>query len=185
MDLIDRGFPRAESLPKGFDGHVDSNFVPVLEAIGHGLRSPVYMEWNSLGLVRLDSFTESAAREPHDPEGGRCNSRFVGLEVDCYPDFVRILRRQAVEPKCRQKANDTAGNEFRGDSQTVMFCDGRSGESVDAAGRANQQPFTIEAKQGFPGDPASFHVARTDERLVNCEFENSFCGRLCHVSFRR
>ena len=110
MDLVDRSFPGAEGVPKSFDGDVDSDFVPVLEAISHGLRRSVDLDSNSLNLVRLDPFDESAAGEPHHSKGRRLNGRFVSFEIDCDPDLVRVLSRQAVEAKRRQKTNDAARN---------------------------------------------------------------------------
>jgi hypothetical protein len=185
VDVIDRGFPRTEGIPKGFDRDVDSDFVPVLEAIGHGLRHAVDMHQNTLDLVLLNSLGQGTTREPHYAKCGRLNGRLMGFKVDRNPNLVWILGCKAVEPKCRQKANDAVRDEFCDNSKTVMFRDRRFCESVDTACRANEAPLPVEPKQRLPCDPTSFDIARTDQRLVSCEFENALRRSFRHVSFRR
>ncbi len=38
-------------------------------------------------------------------------------------------------------------------ARTMMFCDRHFGQGVDAAYRANEETLSLEAKQGFPGNP--------------------------------
>jgi hypothetical protein len=143
------------------------------------------MHQDTLDLVLLNSFGQGATREPYYAKCGRLNGRLVGFKVDCNPNLVWILGCKAVEPKCRQKANDAVGDEFCDNSKTVMFRDRRFCESVDTACGANEAPLPVEPKQRLPGDPTSFDVARTDQRLVSCEFENALRRGFRHVSLYR
>ena len=47
-----------------FEGRVESEFVPVLEAVGHGLRRPVDADVDAVQRVGLDPFREGPSREP-------------------------------------------------------------------------------------------------------------------------
>ena len=152
--------------------------MAVFETISHGLCHAVNTHQNSLDLVLLDSFDKGSAREPYYAKCGRLNGRLVGLKIDCYPNLVRVLGCQAVESKCRQKANDASRNEFGSHSKTMMFGNRRLGERVNTASWASKEPLAVEAKQRLPGDPTSFDVARTDERLVSCQFETRFMAVL-------
>jgi hypothetical protein len=86
----------------------------------------------------------------------------VGFEIDRDPNLVGVLRGQAVEAQRRQKANDTARNEFTRYRKAMILRNGRIGESVHAARRPNQDALPVKAQQSLPGDPASLHVARAD-----------------------
>jgi hypothetical protein len=52
--------------------------------------------------VRLNSFDESAAREPDYAKRGRLNGRLARFDADRYPNLMRILRCQAMESECRE-----------------------------------------------------------------------------------
>jgi hypothetical protein len=63
MDLVDRSLPRAESVAESFDCDVNTDLVPVLEAVCYGLGWAVDPDLNTLDDMGVDSLGECAARE--------------------------------------------------------------------------------------------------------------------------
>jgi hypothetical protein len=76
-----------------------------------------------------------------------------------------VLCCQTVEPKRREEANDAAGDKFGSHGETVMFRDGRIGESIDAPSGPHEEPLPVKTEQKLSGDSKRLDVAGTDQRL--------------------
>jgi hypothetical protein len=97
MDLIDRRLPRSQSIAESFDGNIDSDLVPVFEAVRYRFRWGIDSDRNTFQLPRVDSFGERATREPYDTQDRRLNRWLARFEIDRHPDLMGILRRQPME----------------------------------------------------------------------------------------
>jgi hypothetical protein len=91
MDLVHRSLPRAQGIAESFDGDVNTDLIPVFEAVCHGFRWAVDPDLNTLNDMGVDSLGECAAREAQHTQRWRFDRRLVRLEVDGQPDLVRVL----------------------------------------------------------------------------------------------
>jgi hypothetical protein len=171
---------------RSFDRDINSNLVTVFEAVGHGFRRAVNAHSDSLDFRLFDVLGKGSAREPCHSKGGRCNGRFAGFEVDGNPHVVWILSGQAMETECGEQTNDAPRNAFGGHGETVVFRDRRLRKGVDAACVAIKETLPVQAQQRFSGDSQCLDIARTNQRLMRCEIQDSFAGRgFRHVALCR
>src|SRR3990172_6647782 len=58
----------AAEVAKGFDRHVNTDLVAVLEAVGDRFRRRVHADFHALAAMRLDAFGDGGSRETGDSE---------------------------------------------------------------------------------------------------------------------
>ena len=121
--FIHRRLPSAQSASQGFDRDINSDLVPVLEAVSQGLSRAIHAGFDALDEMSFDSFDERAPREPYHPESWVSDRWLVCLEVDCYPSLMRILCRQAMESKRGVEANYVTRDKFGSNSKTMVLRD--------------------------------------------------------------
>lgn len=86
-----------------FDRHVQSKLVPILEAIGHGLRGSEYADADAIHLVCLDPCSEGLSGEPKHPNRRMLQARRLCTPVECQVDLMRDLSRALMENQGRDK----------------------------------------------------------------------------------
>ena len=79
---------------------------------------------------------------------------------------MRILRRQAVEPKRRKEADDAPGNKLGSHGKAVLLRDRRIGERIEAPSRADKESLAVQAEKYLSGDSESLNITRADQGLV-------------------
>ena len=171
---------------RSFDRDINSNLVTVFEAVGHGFCRAVNTHSDSLDFRFFDALRKGSAREPYHSKGGRCNGRFAGFDVDRNPHLEWIQRGQAMKTECGEQTNNAPRNAFGCHGETVVLRDRRLREGVDAACLANEETLPVQAQQGFSGDSQCLDIARTNQRLMRREIQDSFAGRgFPHVALCR
>jgi len=83
----------------GLPGHIQTDLIPELEAVGHGLGGAVDLDRHAMHFMFLDPEAESAAGKAHQLDGGIVELRLPSLVLDSYPDPVRDLGGEIVELK--------------------------------------------------------------------------------------
>jgi hypothetical protein len=91
-----------------------------------------------------------------------------------------------MKTECGEQTNNAPRNAFGCHGETVVFRDWRLRKGVDAACVAIEETLPVQAQQRFSGDSQCLDIARTNQRLMRCEIQDSFAGRCFrHVALCR
>ena len=107
---------------QGFERNLQSNFVTVLETVGHSLCRTVDFHSNAFNGVHIKSFAKGISREPHNPHLWMSNPRLSGPVLDGYPHLVRRLCCDLMEAEGGEQAYYAFGNGFGCLGKTVVDC---------------------------------------------------------------
>ena len=143
------------ALTQRLQGHVQTGFVAVLEAVGNGLGEGVDPDRDAVDAMFLDAEREGAAGKPDDPQRGVLHFRPAGLDVDRQPDFVRGLRGHLVELEGREEADDAVRHALAGLGQRLVLTRIGVGQHVQAPTGPIQDAAAVEADQVFAWNPGS------------------------------
>src|SRR3972149_4313217 len=87
----------AAEVAKGFDRHVNTDLVAVLEAVGDRLCGGVHADFHALAAMRLDAFGEGGSRETGDSVPRVVETRLARFLRKGDPHLGWGTSRQVVE----------------------------------------------------------------------------------------
>jgi hypothetical protein len=151
---------------QGFQGYVEADLVPVLEAVGYRLGGTVDAEGCALYRVFLDGFRECRTGHADDTERRIVYLRTPRAGVYRYPYLERVLRRQVVESESGEQADNAVRYAFRGLKKALVFGWRSVCRDVDATAGADEVSLFVEALQMLPGDSLRLHVFRADRACL-------------------
>src|ERR1019366_7159638 len=121
--------------PESFDGDVQPDLVPVLEAVGNGLFGRVHSHGNLVNHDDLDSGAEGRLRIPEDAQWNTIDSWHLSMTGQRKVDGVRDLCGQPMMGQGRDQAEDAPRNSNRDRNKIRASERRRSGDPVEPASR--------------------------------------------------
>ena len=174
--------PFTDAFPQGLQRHLETDFVPVFKTVGNGFRRTVYLDRNTLDLLRFDPFVKGSARELKEPERQVPNARLPLAPFDGHPDLVGQLGRNIVKAQGGKQAYDTMGNPFGGLDQGEVFGGVTFRQPVKASADPLKAPFTHQSRQVDGGNSFLRKFTGTDDTvppdMIN-QFLDRSTGRQC------
>jgi hypothetical protein len=137
----------AAEVAQRFDSDIDANLVPVLEAVGDGLRRGIHPDHHTLRAVFFDTLGQGGTRKTGYPQARIVEPRTARLLGQRDLDLGRRLGRQAVKPKRSEEAEHRLGHALRDLRQRVCLRGGVAGRSVDSARLPDDQSLVDETSK--------------------------------------
>ena len=121
--------------PESFDGDVQPNLVPVLEAVGNRLFGRVHSHGNLVNHDDLDSGAEGRLRIPEDAQWNTVDSWHLSMTGQRKVDSLRDLRGQPMMGQGRDQAENATRNPNCDRNKVQASQRRRSGDAVEPASR--------------------------------------------------
>jgi hypothetical protein len=128
-----------------FQRYIDAYLVSELETVGDALGCAVDAHIDTFDAMSLDATAECFARQMDDSQRWIGHGGPPGFLVNRNPDFKRVLGREPVEPKRRQKTDHAVRNAFAGLREVVFLSQVRVRKRVESATYALKLPGIYEA----------------------------------------
>ena len=157
--------PFTDAFPQGLQRHLETDFVPVFKTVGNSFRRTVYLDRNTLDLVRFDPFVKGSARELKYPERQVPNACLPLAPFDGHPDLVGQLGRNIVKAQGGKQAYDTVGDPFGGLDQGEVFGDITFRQPVKATADALEAPVPHQSRQVNGWDSLIYKFASTHDTV--------------------
>ena len=143
--FINRALPQTTVVPERFNGDIDADLVPELEAVDDGARRARHPHRHTLDLVLFDAGRHGCARHAHDPNWGDIELRDRRASIHSQPDLPRVLRPKPVEAEGREQADDALGDALRDFCERVVFAGLSVRRRVQAPAEPREMPLTGQA----------------------------------------
>jgi hypothetical protein len=111
----------AANFPEGFQSDIETDFVPVLEAVCDGLGRGGDQNGNPFDKVLLMPFLQRFSGVSHDLEGEMFHLGCPCRSLQGNPDLMGGLGCQVMEPECREEADYPLRNFFSDLGQGAVF----------------------------------------------------------------
>ena len=111
----------SRTVAQRLDSDVDTDLVPELEAVRHGLRHTVDTDGNALDDMRFQAGVARLSRDAHDPQTGTVRPWHAVLLPDGEPYLEWRLRGEFVEAQRRKEANHSSWDSLRNFGERAVF----------------------------------------------------------------
>lgn len=169
---IHRQLTLSPSVLERFDGHVQTDLVAKLEAVGHRLFGIEDRHLHAIDRSVCDAFRQGRARHSHDAQCRLLQAwaRHVGRKRQ--PDFKGCLGSDLVHAQGRQQTDDPAVDPDRGLGQRAMLTGNMARQAVDPSGHPLQPARLYQATEHDGRQPVRDHVACAQQRRCPRQGQN-------------
>jgi hypothetical protein len=172
--------PLANALSKRLKGHVESNFVSELEAVGDGFSWRVNHDRHALDPVFRASLAKRRAVKANDAKFS-IETRSPASSWKGHPDFAGDLSGKAMEDERRQKTHRPVGHSFSNFCKRVVLRNWGVCHPIEAPPGSFHHATTQKAQEIFSRDAGSFDVPRTQNAMALREGRNSRLNRVLQL----
>ena len=171
-EFVESRFALLQAITQCFDRDIDTDFVAILEAVGHGLGGRVDAKGDPFDNVLLNPGLEGDPGKADDPQGREVGSWQARLLVDRHPNFERSLCRQFVKLERREQANDPARDATAGFDQRALLTGIIVLKNVQPATQPIEDTLGVELVEVRTRDPDSLHVLGAQDASLLKQTQN-------------
>jgi len=148
FEVLHRDSTGAPALAKRFERNVESDLVPKLEAVRHGLRQAIDADGHAFDDVRLGSLAKRRAGKTGDPQADLVEAGTPRFVVKGEPDLVGTLSGEVVKAERGKEADDAVGDAFADLGERVVLGDVRPGGAIQStAGPFDRKSIRTSARR--------------------------------------
>jgi hypothetical protein len=183
--LVCRGLALPQAVSQGFNGHIEPNLVPVLEAVSHRLGRVVNSDRHAFDRVFLNAGSQGVAGESHDSERESVRLGASSLGLNRQPDFLGEFRGYQVEAKSRQQTDDAVWHALGGFGKAVVLGDDAVLCRKESTPQTFEKAKMIKSPEVVCGNSESLEVFGTDNSHPAGKFQHTVCLGVFHVRSAR
>lgn len=169
---VHRQLTLSPSVLERFDGHVQTDLVAELEAVGHRLFGIEDRHVHAVDRAVRDAFGQGRARHPHDAQCGLVEARVRHVGRNRQPDFEGRLGSDLVHAQGRQQADNAPIDPDRSLGQRAMLAGSMTRQAIDPSGHPLQPARMHQAAEHDGGQPVRDHIACAQQRRCPRQGQN-------------
>jgi|SRR5665213_1751344 len=158
--VVHRRLAVSHALAESFQCDIETDLVPVFEAIRNGLRNRENTRGYAFDVMYFLTELKGWLGETHDTHSRVIRTRPAILLANSHPDLERVLRANVMEPQRRQEADHAPWCAFCGLGESVEFRNRSVDCGIEPTSRPDDGPALLCKPEILPGDSVGVEIAR-------------------------